>query len=62
MHVKGDEDLKYTPFYLFVSGHVESGEISNADGICCKYDYMAGSDWSVVEGNRSGVSQHAYKS
>jgi hypothetical protein len=56
MHVKGDEDLKYTPFYLFVSGHVESGEISNADGICCKYDYMAGSDWSVVEGNRSGVS------
>lgn len=42
MNVKGDEDLKYTPFYLFVSGHVESGEISNADGICCKYDYMAG--------------------
>ena len=62
MQVKGDENLKYNPFYLFVTGHVESGEIAYSDGICCKYDFFAGNDWTVFEGNRSGVSQHAYKS
>ena len=52
-----------TPFYLFVSGHIESGQINESDGICCKYDFIAGQPfWKIIEGNRSGVSQHAYKS
>ena len=49
LNVKGEEGLEFQPFYLFVSGHVQSGEIDNADGICCKYDYIAGTDWSIVE-------------
>mmetsp|Transcript_147 Transcript_147/g.106 ORF Transcript_147/g.106 Transcript_147/m.106 type:complete len:90 (+) Transcript_147:122-391(+) len=56
MKVKGDENLKHQPFYLFVGGHIESGEFSYADGICCKYDYIAGNDWSLFKGNNSGVS------
>ena len=52
----------YSGFYLLISGHIESGQVSDADGICTKYDFVAGPDWQVMEGNRSGISQHAYKS
>jgi hypothetical protein len=38
-----------TPFYVFVSGHIESGLINDSDGICCKYDFIAGIDWAIVE-------------
>lgn len=45
------ENLKpgFTPFYVFVSGHIESGQIVEKDGLCCKYDFVAGTDWSIVE-------------
>lgn len=36
--------------------------MSDIDGVSCKYDFLAGEDWALVEGNRSGVSQHSYKS
>jgi hypothetical protein len=59
------QPLMYKPFYLMVSGHIESGMIDGKDGINCKYDFINGTnsqDWQLVEGNKSGVSQHAYKS
>lgn len=44
-----------------VCGHIESGELNDFDGICCKYDFVAGTDWAIIDGNKSGVSQHCYK-
>ena len=56
---------KFSTFYLMISGHIESGMIDGCDGINVKYDFINGSnadDWKLLEGNRAGVSQHAYKS
>ncbi len=61
LNVKEDKQ-KFSAFHVLVSGHIESGQINEYDGICAKYDFIAGPDWSIVEGNRTGVSQHAYKS
>jgi Ciliary basal body-associated, B9 protein len=61
LNIKEDK-AKYSGFHVLVSGHIESAQINEYDGICAKYDFIAGSDWSIVEGNRTGVSQHAYKS
>lgn len=46
---EGPNKPLYKPFYVFVSGHIESGQINESDGICCKYDFMAGTDWGIVE-------------
>lgn len=62
LNIKENIKPHYSPFYLFVSGHIESGQIDGHDGICSKYDFIAGTDWQIIEGNRSGVSQHSYKS
>ena len=40
---------KFSPFYVFVNGHIESGQLTDYDGICCKYDFIAGVDWAIVD-------------
>ena len=62
LNIKEDDKGQYKGFYVLVSGHIESGQINDYDGMCAKYDFIAGTDWNIVEGNRTGVSQHAYKS
>ncbi len=62
LNVNDDKSKQYSGFNLLVSGHIESAQINEHDGICTKYDFIAGTDWNIIEGNRSGVSQHAYKS
>ena len=47
---------------LSVTGMIESGQIPDENGVCCKYDIVHGKDWNLVSGNQTGVSQHAYKS
>lgn len=49
LNIKDENCPPYSPFYVFISGHIESGQINDYDGICCKYDFMAGTDWSIVE-------------
>ena len=61
LNVKEDKS-KYSGFHVLVSGHIESAQINEHDGLCAKYDFIAGQDWGIVEGTRTGVSQHAYKS
>ena len=39
----------YSPFYVFISGHIESGQINEFDGISCKYDFVAGTDWKRID-------------
>ncbi len=56
LHLKENQKPGFTPFYLFVSGNIESGQINEHDGLCVKYDFVAGADWEIVEGNRTGVS------
>jgi hypothetical protein len=40
LNIKENIKPGYTPFYVFVSGHIESGQISEYDGLCCKYDFI----------------------
>ena len=47
---------------LMITGQIESGQIPNENGICCKFDFTQGKDWHLHSGNKTGVSQHAYKS
>ena len=61
LNVNDENKPPYSPFYLMICGHIESAEIPAYDGICCKYDFISGTDWGVVDGNKSGVSQHSYK-
>lgn len=49
LNIKDENCPPYTPFYLFISGHIESGQINEYDGICCKYDFMTGTDWSIID-------------
>jgi hypothetical protein len=54
------ENLKpgFSPFYVFVSGHIESGQINEHDGICCKYDFVAGTDWQIVEVSLQSIDMY----
>lgn len=29
----------YTPFYLMVTGHIQSGLMNDKDGVCCSYSF-----------------------
>ena len=49
LNIKDDKCPPYSPFYVFISGNIESGQISDYDGICCKYDFVAGTDWSIID-------------
>jgi hypothetical protein len=32
----------YTPFYVFINGHVQSGSMDNLDGVSCKFKFCSG--------------------
>lgn len=49
LNVKENQKPGFTPFYVFVSGNIESGQINENDGLCIKYDFVAGADWEIVE-------------
>ena len=49
-------------FYLGISGHIESGEFRDLDGVSIKFDFVAGDHWKLSKGNESGISQHSFKS
>lgn len=49
-------------FYLGISGHIESGEFKDLDGLSIKFDFIAGDHWKLSKGNESGISQHSFKS
>jgi hypothetical protein len=49
LHIDDPRKLPFSTFNVFVSGHIESGQISESDGICCKYDFVAGTDWAIIE-------------
>ena len=53
-----------TFFYVCITGQIESGDFRDLDGLCCKFDFVAGNDidWTVADGNSSGISQHSFKS
>ena len=44
----------YSFFYLAISGQIDFGEFIDHDGLAVKYDFVAGSDWNVASGERSG--------
>lgn len=29
----------YTPFYVIINGHIQSGTMNDRDGVCCKFDF-----------------------
>lgn len=47
LNVKDETCPPYTPFYVMVSGHIQSGTMNNHDGISCKFELLAGTDWQL---------------
>lgn len=45
--VKDETAPPYTPFYVVVSGQIQSGTMNDHDGVCCNFDFVAGTDWQV---------------
>ena len=39
--IKDENKPPYTPFYLMVTGHVQSGTFEYSDGICCSFDIVS---------------------
>ena len=39
LHVKDESCPPYSPFYLMISGHIQSGTMNNKDGVCCIFDF-----------------------
>ena len=46
-------------FIVTIQGMIESAQFFEGDAIYCKYDIMCGSDWKILNGMKSGQSQHA---
>eukprot|EP01112_Ceratiomyxa_fruticulosa_P009044 TRINITY_DN2354_c0_g1_i1.p1 TRINITY_DN2354_c0_g1~~TRINITY_DN2354_c0_g1_i1.p1 ORF type:complete len:211 (+),score=52.66 TRINITY_DN2354_c0_g1_i1:77-709(+) len=44
-------------FIVSITGQIESCEIRGCDGLHCKYEFVHGTDWSVIEGADQGLSQ-----
>ena len=49
-------------FYAGITGHIESGEFRDLDGLSLKFDFIAGDSWEIQNGKESGISQHSFKS
>ena len=47
---------------MTISGQIDFGEFIEHDGLAVKYDFVAGADWNVAGGEKSGTGQHAFKS
>ena len=47
MNVNDPQCPPYSAFYVMVAGHIQSGTITDRDGICCGYKFMHGTDWVV---------------
>ena len=52
----------YSFFYVTISGQINFGEFIDHDGLAVKYDFVAGPDWNIAGGDKSGQGQHAFKS
>ncbi len=60
---KADNMAPYNPklqtnayFYLAISGHIESGEFRDLDGVSIKFDFVAGKHWKLAKGIDTGIS------
>lgn len=42
----------YSFFYVTVVGQIQFGEFIDHDGLAVKYDFVAGSDWSIAGGQK----------
>ena len=48
LNVKDPSCPPYSPFYVMITGHIQSGTFNDKDGICCMFDFHAGRpdiDW-----------------
>ena len=49
-------------FYLNIVGEIKSVKFPlgpNGSGVFCRYDIVAGDDWEIVSGIKSGITQCA---
>ncbi len=47
--IKQINQSPYSEFNLLVNGHIESGQISDYDGVCIKFDFLHGTDWKIID-------------
>ena len=46
---------KTTGFQIMATGQVESGDFGGVDNLYCKYSYLIGKDWRIIQ-VRAGVA------
>eukprot|EP01029_Cantina_marsupialis_P019091 TRINITY_DN4441_c0_g1_i1.p1 TRINITY_DN4441_c0_g1~~TRINITY_DN4441_c0_g1_i1.p1 ORF type:complete len:203 (+),score=38.63 TRINITY_DN4441_c0_g1_i1:108-716(+) len=51
------EDLK--TFSLLVNGQIEGCDFEGYDNLYCKYSFVYGNDWKILDGTESALSQTA---
>ena len=44
----------YSFFYVSIAGQIEFGDFLELDGLAVKYDFVAGGDWNLAGGDKSG--------
>ena len=47
MNVNDPNAPPYTPYYLMITGHIQSGTIDERDGVCIAYNFNTGVDWQL---------------
>ena len=40
---------KTTGFQIMATGQVESGDFGGVDNLYCKYSYLIGKDWRIIQ-------------
>jgi len=56
-----DVSSKVNGFQIMATGQVESGDFGGVDSLYCKYSYLMGKDWRIIQGVDTGISQIACK-
>lgn len=54
-------DAKVDGFQIMATGQIESGDFGGVDSLYCKYSYLVGKDWRIIQGVDTGISQIACK-
>ena len=56
-----DVSSKVNGFQIMATGQVESGDFGGVDSLYCKYSYLMGKDWRIIQGVDTGISKIACK-
>lgn len=51
----------FSYFYVTLTGQIDFGEFVELDGLAIRYNFVAGNDWNLAGGSKTGAGQHSFK-